>query len=377
MSKHNIDPVDIQLGDALLTVTWADGVRKSFHSIWLRDNCRCAQCRHPNGQKLTNISAFPADIRVVSAVRENGGLQLQFSADRHRAQFDFAWLRNSPAENALSQPVLWDTESLAVADVARDYAVVNAGGSALGDWLESIVRYGFAVLRGVPTEPEMVCRIVDWFGYVRETNYGRSFEVKAIVEPNNLAYTNMALFVHTDNPYRDPPPGLQLLHCLQNSIVGGDNVVVDGFMAAKILAEENAAHHHELCRHAVPFRFCDSGVDLRSRLPVLDLAPNGAPNGAVRAVNFNHRAIAALDMPLAEQPKYYSAYRHFSEILQRPRLNLRFKMVNGDLFIVDNRRVLHGRTEFESGGGRHLQGCYADRDALLSTWRMVRDEGRQ
>ena len=58
----------------------------------------------------------------------------------------------------------------------------------------------------------------------------------------------------------------------------------------------------------------------------------------------------------------------FSEILQRSELNLQFKMESGDLFIVDNRRVLHGRTGFAGSGGRHLQGCYADRDALLSTW---------
>ncbi|MDP9262638.1 MAG: TauD/TfdA family dioxygenase, partial [Actinomycetota bacterium] len=40
----------------------------------------------------------------------------------------------------------------------------------------------------------------------------------------------------------------------------------------------------------------------------------------------------------------------------------------GDLFIVDNLRVLHGRTGYAaSGGERHLQGCYADRDGLRST----------
>jgi len=38
-----------------------------------------------------------------------------------------------------------------------------------------------------------------------------------------------------------------------------------------------------------------------------------------------------------------------------------------DLFIVDNQRVLHGRTGYAaSGGERHLQGCYADRDGLRS-----------
>ena len=73
------------------------------------------------------------------------------------------------------------------------------------------------------------------FGYVRETNYGRWFEVRAEVNPNNLAYTNLGLQAHTDNPYRDPVPTLQLLACLENTVEGGDSIVVDGFRAAQRL----------------------------------------------------------------------------------------------------------------------------------------------
>jgi [2-(trimethylamino)ethyl]phosphonate dioxygenase len=42
----------------------------------------------------------------------------------------------------------------------------------------------------------------------------------------------------------------------------------------------------------------------------------------------------------------------------------------GDLFVVDNRRVLHGRRGFGSGR-RHLQGAYADKDGLLSKLRVL------
>jgi alpha-ketoglutarate-dependent taurine dioxygenase len=45
---------------------------------------------------------------------------------------------------------------------------------------------------------------------------------------------------------------------------------------------------------------------------------------------------------------------------------VRFKLEPGDLFLVDNLRVLHGRTGFSAAGQRHLQGCYADRDSLYS-----------
>jgi len=38
----------------------------------------------------------------------------------------------------------------------------------------------------------------------------------------------------------------------------------------------------------------------------------------------------------------------------------------------DTRRVLHGRAAFDpSTGRRHLQGCYVDRDQLLSRIRVL------
>jgi gamma-butyrobetaine dioxygenase len=38
----------------------------------------------------------------------------------------------------------------------------------------------------------------------------------------------------------------------------------------------------------------------------------------------------------------------------------------------DNYRVLHGRSEFDPNSGpRHLQGCYLDRDDVLSRLRTL------
>jgi gamma-butyrobetaine dioxygenase len=39
--------------------------------------------------------------------------------------------------------------------------------------------------------------------------------------------------------------------------------------------------------------------------------------------------------------------------------------------MVDNRRVLHGRTGFRSGGERHLQSCYIERDEFTSRLRVL------
>src|SRR6185437_15241239 len=107
--------------------------------------------------------------------------------------------------------------------------------------------------------------VVGLFGYVRETNYGRLFDVVSVETPQNLAYTAMALGNHTDNPYRDPVPQLQLLHCLEAAGEGGESVVVDGFAAADRLRREAPDAFAMLTRTAVPFRYLESGASRRSR----------------------------------------------------------------------------------------------------------------
>lgn len=83
--------------------------------------------------------------------------------------------------------------------------------------LRAVQRLGFAVLREVPTVERQVLDVAAGFGYVRVTNYGELFDVRVEPNPNNLAFTSVAISPHTDNPYRDPVPTLQLLHCLENA----------------------------------------------------------------------------------------------------------------------------------------------------------------
>jgi gamma-butyrobetaine dioxygenase len=208
---------------------------------------------------------------------------------------------------------------------------------------------------------------------VRETNYGRWFEVRSEIAPVNLAYTGLGLQAHTDNPYRDPVPTLQLLACLASSAEGGESVVVDGFRAAQGLREEDPEAFDLLAGHCARFEYAgSSGVRLRARRPILELAPDGE----LLAVRFNNRSAAPfVDIPYNVMAGYYGAYRRFAEILEQPALQVRFKLAPGDLFIVENTRVLHARTAFTGTGTRWLQGCYADKDGLLSTLAALEEAG--
>ena len=91
-----------------------------------------------------------------------------------------------------------------------------------------------------------------------------------------------------------------------------------------------------------------------------------SPRGEVAAVRLNGPTALPFDVDSDLMEPYYEAYRAFGLMLESPEFQVRFRLDPGDLYIVDNTRVVHGRTEFVAEGNRHLQGCYADRDSLFS-----------
>ncbi len=350
-------------------LTWADGRVSRFAAIWLLDNR--PDGRHgPEGQRLFDVAELPATIAIAAASTDGESLSVRFTPDDSPASFAAGWLRAHALDAASraerrTRPRLWSRE-LADRLPRAFYAEVAAGGTALARWLADVRDYGFALLQGVPTEPGMVCKAIGLFGYVRETNYGRLFDVVSVEQPDNLAYTGLALGNHTDNPYRDPVPQLQLLHCLEAAAEGGESTAIDGFHAAQRLREEAPEDFALLTRHAVPFRYVADGVDLRAAAPLIELDDRDE----VRAVRYNNRSAAPLDLPEDLVIPFYGAYRRFGRLLHDPQDIVGFHLTPGDLFIVDNQRVLHGRRGF-AAGRRHLQGAYADKDSLLSKLRML------
>ena len=73
------------------------------------------------------------------------------------------------------------------------------------------------------------------------------------------------------------------------------------------------------------------------------------------------------DVPFADMADWYAAYRRLSDIIDDTAMEVQFKLAPGEAFIVDNTRVLHARKGYSGAGSRWLQGCYADKDGLLST----------
>jgi gamma-butyrobetaine dioxygenase len=233
-------------------------------------------------------------------------------------------------------------------------------------WLRDVASFGFGLLKEVPAVEGKILDVVELFGFVRDTNYGQLFNVRAEENASNLAYTPKPLSVHTDNPYRDPVPSLQLLHCLVQAEQGGLTALSDGFYAADKLRQESPDAFRILTTQEVSFRYESEAAILDSRDKIITLDGDGK----LRKIRINNRSIAPLNLPFETVIPFYEAISAFRAILESDRSQKRFLLQPGDLLLLDNERVLHGRAG-ESIGERHLQGCYADRDGLLSTLKVL------
>jgi gamma-butyrobetaine dioxygenase len=353
--------MELVVDSGAVEVAWPDSHRSTFHAVWLRDNCLCGECRHANGQRLLDTRTIPDGLTIATARADDGHVAVVF-ADGHASDFPVEWLRAhcycGDDEQARRPRRLWEASLSPLPALAYDE--VAASGDALRQWLAWVDELGFAILTGGPTDAGTVTRVAELFGFVRETNYGRLFDVRSVVNPTNLAYTGLGLGAHTDNPYRDPTPTLQLLHCLASSAGGGENTLVDSFRVAEELTPDEV---DLLARHPIRFRYTDDETDLETEVPVI----SRDPHGEIQAVHYNTRSAQAFRLPQDVMSRYYAAYQRFGRLLDDDRFRIRLRLEPGDLFVVDNLRVLHGRTGYSEAGERHLQGCYADRDGLRST----------
>jgi gamma-butyrobetaine dioxygenase len=354
-----------------LSVERDDGERIPLHPIWLRERCRDERSIDPRtGQRLHDPSDLDLGL-TLTAVSEPapGRFRVRFS-DGHEGEVSGRELLEeaalAPADHDIPAPRPWDA---AAREVRRHAWTDRPQDAELRDWLRHFLEAGFIVFSGVPVRPGALLRVGAAFGFTRETNFGALFDVRSTPAATDLAYTALPLDPHTDNPYRDPVPGVQLLHCLVNETSGGLSTLVDGFAAARALEERNPEAFARLTRTPVRFRYRDETTELvASALPIERDA-----RGGLVAIHFSPRLDFVPLQPPAELDAYYRARRAFDRLLRSPEFEIRFLLAPGELLMMDNRRLLHGRTGFDPDEGlRHLQGCYIDIDGPRSLYRVVR-----
>ena len=357
-----------------LIIEWANGEIGEFASLWLRDNLPGDRDPH-SGQRLVDIADLPEQPRIRSAVAHDGALRIEWERESPPASFDLAWL--AAVHGSRGQPPEFDTHRWlqgGTLDASQrfawaSFAAVRSDRSVRLAWLTRLLQDGIAFLREVPRNETGILDAMEPLGHVLETNYGEVFDVRSVPQPENLAYSDLGLGLHTDNPYREPVPGFQALHVLAASPDGGESLFADGFALAEHVRATDPDAFSLLARTAVPFRYRSMDADLYAERPLIQLSCRGE----VAAVHYNSRSIAPLRLPPDETRAFYAAYRRFALLLRDSRLQLRLGLTDGDLVVFDNQRILHGRTAFSSANhARHLRGCYLTRDSVYGAAALLR-----
>ncbi|RCV88415.1 2-trimethylaminoethylphosphonate dioxygenase [Billgrantia montanilacus] len=338
---------------------------REFAALWLRERSPDAETRDPRtGQRLIEAAELPLDLSIESAEVHDGQLNMRFS-DGHHTAFDLAALFDDPASDPPLR--LWDAAS--VPRPEADFTAALEEDPALSEMLEALHRDGFVIVSGVPIETDGMQPLIDRIGPLRRTNWGGIADVKSVADAYDLTMTQRGLEPHTDNPYRDPIPGYIWLHCLTNAAEGGDSTLADGFMAARLLHERDPEAYECLTRITPGFRYRDGDTHLESEGPLIELDSHGEP---IR-VRYSNRTERVPALPAEELETYYAARRAFYQLITGEELTLHLKLDPGQMLIMDNYRLLHGRSAFQLAGGvRHLRQGYVDRDSTASRRRVLR-----
>jgi gamma-butyrobetaine dioxygenase len=341
-----------------------------FHPLWLRERCMAAtSIDRRTEQRIFDPNTLPADLAIVAAEwMSPGHLAVRFSDDhesRFAAETLLAEAGITPAADGLPDPVAWDASLDPLPQAAW---VATPDRTTLRAMTEQFLTYGFVIFHGVPQVHLGLFEVARTFGFVRDTNFGAHFDVRSIPNANDLAYSTLHLDPHTDNPYRDPVPCIQLLHCLVNQTSGGLSTLVDGMAVAAALRVRDPEAFRILTTVPVRFRFTDVDTELVGWQPHLKLDHAGR----CEAVHFSPRLDFPPLLPEGEMAAFYAARRKLDAMFKSDEFEIRFRLDDGDLVMFDNRRLLHGRTSFDTREGeRHLQGCYIDIDGPRSLWRVL------
>lgn len=244
---------------------------------------------------------------------------------------------------------------------------------------DHLIAHGYAIIEAWNTEAATLRDISEHFGRVQthvraDTNgiVGISTEPVVSREWENFRdeYIGVSadeFLPHTDGSYlhglfRDAetyvelfPPKMLILQCVQNASVGGSNVLIDGQRVYCDLASAHPGHLAALTRKGCVTYCRDDQIALDCA--VFEPLDNGTIMLRFRYDSAAYVADWALDAFHSLQRDYFA----------NPHYQRHLKLEQGQVLLIDNYRMLHGRDAFSAGPDqpkRSLRRLWLARDDL-------------
>ena len=165
--------------------------------------------------------------------------------------------------------------------------------------------------------------------------------------PSYANTTSADLLLHTDGSFEPNSPLAMLLLCEKPAGAGGLTRICD---AEAILRHLVKNHPETLPGLYLPDAFTIRRDDRQSAKPVFRQC------GDRTIFTFRFGSDVKIDV----HPRAREGFAQIEAYLRDPAHFAEFRLERGDLLIVDNSRVLHGRTEFPQDSDRMLHGLWLD-----------------
>ena len=339
----------------------------SIHPLWLRERLNSENyLDQHNYQRLYEPSLLDPNIKFSKYKVEDNLLKIEFTDNSNGVFSIDSLIQELNSKDIIPKKTPWKNQFKELP--IYDFKSLNED-KYISELLNDFQELGFVIVKNTSAEEGTVIKFAEMFGPVRTTNFGKHFDVVSKPKANDLAYTSLGIKAHTDNPYRKPMPGIQILHCIANEAKGGDSSLVDGYAVAEYLRKEEPEMYEVLTTTDVLFKFVDKDIILENYGKLIELDDSG---------NYlQSRFSGRLDyVPYLEPKKlesFYTARKKLYYLYESEEFELNFRLESGMLMMFDNIRVLHGRTEYDVNTGfRHLQGCYIDHDSTEGKLRRLK-----
>uniref|UniRef100_A0A1A9WXT9 Trimethyllysine dioxygenase, mitochondrial n=1 Tax=Glossina brevipalpis TaxID=37001 RepID=A0A1A9WXT9_9MUSC len=341
-----------------------------LNQFWLRDHCRCLQCyNHVTKQRKLNLLEIPEDIIAKDwQWKEDGKLLDVKWNDGHRSEYNLNFLYNSqPDKNKVrnDQRVPWTLSHILtkVNDLNFKLSDVVSSEKCVENLVKALVQYGIVFIQEVAANVTMTEMATRSIFPIMKTFLGEMYIISDFSDHSDIAYSNEFLGYHTDNIYFLDPAGLITLHCLEHTGgAGGENFFTDGLNAAYELKRSHPKFYDILTKVMVPAEYIEPGQYHKHSAPIIQTDPMTGDIIQIR-LNVYDRAVFNT-LPQEEMQTFYESFRKFLQIVHNPTNQWTMKLQPGTVAIIDNWRLLHGRTAYT--GRRIMSGCFIQRSDFMS-----------
>lgn len=342
-----------------------------FNAYWLRD-ADPTTIDPATRERVFDIAAVPGGPVPRAARIEDDALAIDWAGEPHTTRLPLTMLTAFAAAGRMPDPAAiqrrpWyagaHTQFLRLSQ-----ADIEGSDDARMGFARALIEDGIALVTGMENSDAGLTRLAHGLGPVTPTTDGHYFDVRLEIAPTNLAFTARALEMHTDLPSEEAAPGVQFLHCRANTVEGGCSLFLDGAAVAETLRAEDPAAFALLSEYDIPFFRRHEGWDYRAHQRVIELGHDGQVTGLTVSQHLQD----VIDLPQKVLDDYYPALCRLIRMMKEDRFVNRFRLEAGQCIVFDNHRVVHGREAFSAkSGARHLRGCYVDRGALRSLYRIL------